>query len=390
MNRIDDFDQTLSAWLRGEAPPQAPDRVLDAALGRVASQAQQRRWVQLFTGGTLMPRLLRAAAVTAALALAVLVGYELSSLSVTVGPSQAPSASPSTAPSASPTAVPSPSGGPLATQAAPAALLLRLDQGTFDGALHVVTVLDDGRVIITRDGGATRVERVLTADGLQLLRDVLQAPGLTDRSGEYMPVANPGVEPPGHDGGPSRLEITLPAGEIAVISWYLYSDTPEDYFKPQPEAEALEAVAARLATLNEWLPETAWAEAEARPYVPAQYRIYIFGFRSGAPLDQLGVETSAVSWPLVDGVNVYGNVVNAVAREKGDAGPFPRCRIVGVEEGAAVIAALQQAGAAAGSASLIPGPALELGYRANRRQVVINLEPILPFAETSCGREISF
>ncbi len=51
MNRNDDFDQTLAAWLLREAPPQAADRVLDAALERVASQSQQRGWLRRLIGG---------------------------------------------------------------------------------------------------------------------------------------------------------------------------------------------------------------------------------------------------------------------------------------------------------------------------------------------------
>jgi hypothetical protein len=387
MNRIDDFDQTLSAWLHSEAPAQAPDRVLDAALGRVAAQHQQRGWVQRFIGGTRMPMLMRAAAVAAVVVIAVFVGYELSNLNASVGPSQAPSPSP-TAPSASPTPLPSPTGGPTPS-AGPAALALRLQILTEMGDVHVLTVLDDGRAIATRDEGATRVQRVLTAAGIQLLRDELTATGLTDKSAQYEPIPNPGVDPPGYAGG-TNLEIALPGGEMVVISWYLFGDTLADYYKPQPEAEALEALAARLATLEDWLPASAWAEAEARPYAPTQYRIYIYGFRSAAPLDQFGVETATVSWPLIDGVDVYGDVVNVAAHETGDEGPTPRCRVVSVVEGTAVIEALQAAGAATSTDRMIPGTALELGYRANRRQVVINLEPILPLADTSCGREATF
>ena len=46
MNRTDDFDPTLAAWLQRQAPPQAPDRVLDAALERVASESQRRGLLQ--------------------------------------------------------------------------------------------------------------------------------------------------------------------------------------------------------------------------------------------------------------------------------------------------------------------------------------------------------
>jgi hypothetical protein len=338
-----------------------------------------------------MPRLLRAAAVIATVAIAVLVGYELSSLNASVGssPAPSPSASPSTAPGASPTPLPSPSGGPTATQAASVTLLLRLQMLTELGEVHVLTLLDDGRVVTTRDEGATREQRVLTTGGIQLLRDELNATGLTDESAQFLPVANPGKDPPGYAGS-TVLEVALPGGEMAVIGWYLFGDTPADYYKPQPEAQALEALAARLATLEEWLPAAAWADAAAMSYAPTQYRVFIYSSRWGGALNQLSVETSTVSWPLIDGVDVYGDVVDVVAHQKGDTGPTPRCRVVSVVEGATAIEALRAAGAAPSSNRLIPGTALELGFRANRRQIVINLEPILPFADTTCGREATF
>lgn len=395
MNRIQDFDEALSAWLHSKAPPQAPDRVLDAALGRVASQSQQRGWLQRVIGGTRMPTLLRAAAVTAVVAIAVLVGYELSNLNTSVG-SPSPQPTPSTAPNGSLTPLPSPSveSSPSAAPAA-ADLVLRLEGGGEGGRVHVLTVLEDGRTITSsyeQFGANPSVERRLTAAGIQLLLDELDATGLSFlASADYSPVPRPGIEPPGFGGAGPAIAVGLPGGGTAVVSWYLFADIDHrNYFKPQPEAEALEALRARLSTLDKWLPAAAWADAQARPYVPLQYRIFIYSSRWGGTLDQLSVETATVSWPLVDGADVYGDVVDVVAHETGDVGPTPRCRVVSAEEGTAVIGSLEAAGAATSDEHLIAGTSFELGYRANRRQVVINLEPILPLAETSCGREITF
>jgi hypothetical protein len=394
MNRVDDFDQTLSAWLRDRAPAQAPDRVLDAALGRVAVQSQQHGWVARVTGGTRMPTLLRAAAAVAVVVVAGLIGYEFATLNASVGPSLAPSPSPTT-PVVSPSPVPtlspvdSQSGIPVASEGTSVALLLRLQMGTELGPVHVLTVLDDGRAITTRDEGATREERVLSPAGIQLIRAELNATGLTDKSAQYLPVANPGKNPPGYAGA-TNLDVVLPGGEAVRVAWYLFPDTAADYYKPQPEAEVLDALKERLATLEEWLPANAWTEAASRPYAPTQYRIYVSSYPWGGALNQLPVETVTVIWPLIDGVDVYGDVVQLVARKRGDADSSAHCRIATVAEGAAVIEALEAAGAAPSSTRLIPGVALELGYRANRRQVVVNIEPILPFADTSCGREITF
>jgi hypothetical protein len=109
MNRNDDFDQTLSAWLRREAPPQAPDRVLDAALERVATESQRRSWLQRLLGETHMATLTRVAAVTAVIAIAVLGGLQFGSLVPDIGasspsPSEVGTPSHSSTPSAVPTA----------------------------------------------------------------------------------------------------------------------------------------------------------------------------------------------------------------------------------------------------------------------------------------------
>ncbi len=106
MNRNDDFTQALEAWLRREAPSQAPDRVLEAALARVGAESQRLGWRQRLLGETQMATLLRAAAVTAVIALAILVGLQFASLFPDVGPAPSPSelSTPSESAAPSPTA----------------------------------------------------------------------------------------------------------------------------------------------------------------------------------------------------------------------------------------------------------------------------------------------
>jgi hypothetical protein len=371
MNRKNDFDQTLEAWLRRAAPPQAPDRVLDAALEHVAAQSQRRGWLQRFSGGTPMTTMTRAAAVVAMVAIAALIGFQFNNLISNVGSSPSPSASPRA--DASPS---SPS---------PASLLLRLMGGGEAGRTHIVTVLDDGR-IITMDQGAF-VERTLTEAGMQLLRDELDATGLTDLSADYPPVANPGVEPPGYGGAGPSLEVGQPGGGTTVITWFLFGDTEQDYFQPQPEAEALEALAARLSTLDDWLPAGAWADANARAYVPDRYRIYAYTQQWGGSLEDLPVETATVSWPLVDGIDTYSGSVESLTQEP----EFSlRCREASTAHGSALLEALEAAGAESSVDSMIPGQSFGLGHRATGRLVTITLEPILPVADTSCGSETTF
>ena len=178
-----------------------------------------------------------------------------------------PAAQESQIPSATaPDATQSPDASPpqSSTEPSTAGLVVRVEGAGEAGRIHLVTVFDDGRVLISRPDGqggtSAPEERRLTAEGLDLVRAELAAMGLPNASVDYQPVPNPGVEPPGYGGAGPLLEIGLPGGGTAVITWYLFADTEQDYFQPQPEAEALDAVAARLASLEDWLPADAWVD----------------------------------------------------------------------------------------------------------------------------------
>jgi len=371
MNRNDDFDRTLQAWLHRQAPPQAPDRVLDAALERVAAESQRRSWLQRSFGGTAMTLMIRTAAVAAVVAVAALIGLQFTNLSDNVGitPSPLPSATPQPSDSTTPSA----SESPAPSSDASAALVLRLLGGGEAGRFHLVTILDDGRVISSDPFGASPpVERRLTAAGVQLVRDELAATGLTDTSADYQPVPNPGADPPPYGGAGPSLEVGQPGGETVIITWFLFGDTEEDYFQPQPEAEALEALATRLATLDEWLPADAWEDADGIPYEPEGYRMTIASQPWGGDPDELPVESDTVTWPLEDAMDAFGEVTNPPPDET-------RCGLVDSEDGQAVNAALEDAGATLG------GPtSYQLGERSTSRLVTITLEPILPFGEETC------
>lgn len=375
MNRNDDFDNTLEAWLRGQAPSQAPDRVLDAALDRVAAQSQKRSRLQRLIGGTHMATLTRVAAVTAVVAVAVLVGFQLSNLMRNVGPAPSPSPSVSAEPSES--AIPSsfePSAGPSS-----AGLVLRLEGGAEDGRFHLVTILEDGRVITTAGRGTAGpatppFERRLTAAGVQLVRDEMNATGLTDASATYYPVAKPGVEPPPYGGAGSALEVGLRGGGTASIFWFFFGGDGL-YFEPQPEALALDALAARLQTLEEWLPASAWADASPKAYSPAQYRIVISTDVWGGSVNDLPVESSTVAWPLEAGIDTFGDVI-------AQGSPEIRCGLATFTEGAAVIDALETAGAAPPSEPSYLS--FQVGLRAASRLITIALEPVIPFFPGRC------
>lgn len=375
MNRNDDFDQALQAWLRRQAPPQAPDRVLDAALERVASEPQPRSVLHRFFGGTVMTRMIRTAAVAAVLAIAAFIGYQFSNLSNNIGDPQSPSPSASGEPSASaaPSLAPEPSG-PSAEPSA-AAVVFRLLGGGEAGRIHLVTVLDDGRVVTSDPfGAAPPLERRLTEAGVQLVIDEIEATGLTDESADYNPVPNPGVEAPGYGGAGPSLEFGRPGGETVVITWFLFGDTEQDYFQPQPEAEALEALAARLTTLEDWLPASAWADAVGAPYEPSSYLMTIAIDPWGGTPDELPVDFTTVEWPLAGEMTTFGEETNPPPNEI-------RCAMIDAAEGSAVVEAFETAGAEPGFEGQL---AFRLGDRAGNRHITVTLEPTLTAGEGGC------
>ncbi len=379
MNRNDDFDRTLEAWLHRQAPPQAPDRVLDTALERVDAESQRRGWLQRLSGGTTMTIMIRTAAVAAVVAIAVLIGLQFSNLTDNNVGDTSPSPIPSASAQPSESAAPSSSLSTVEPSAEPsaAALVLRLMSGTEAGRVHAVTVLDDGRVITSDPFGiAAPTERSLTEFGIQLVRDELDATGLTGTSADYNPVPNPGAEPPGYGGAGPSLEVGQTDGETVVITWFLFGDTEQDYFQPQPEAEALQALYGRLTTLEEWLPESAWADAEPAPYLSSTYLLYVITDLWGGSLDDLPIESSTVAWPLDVGIDSFGTDLLGEGSE-----PQVRCGVVTADEGAAVAEALESAGA---TPSEQRQRAYSLGDRAVPSLITINLVPILPLDEGGC------
>ncbi|MGH2392955.1 MAG: hypothetical protein ACRDGH_05585 [Candidatus Limnocylindria bacterium] len=101
MTHRDDFDRTLTDWLRAEAPNEAPDRVLGGALQQTAHQPQRRGWLDRFQSGTQMGRVLRVSAVATVILAAAVVGLQFVHLTPDVGepPSPVPSSAATPRPS---------------------------------------------------------------------------------------------------------------------------------------------------------------------------------------------------------------------------------------------------------------------------------------------------
>ena len=371
MTGHENFDQTLETWLRRQAPRQAPDRVLDAALERVGLEPQRQGWLRRISGGTSMTLLARAAAVATAVLIAAAIGLQLM-LTPDVGPSPAPSPSPKPTESAAPTS-PAESANPTPKPSA-AALAVQLLGGGELGPYHLVTILDDGRVITSDPSGATApLERRLTPSGIQLVRDEMAATGLTDSTADFSPVAKPGVDPPGFIGDLGRLEIGQPGGSTVSISWNLYNDGGA-YFQPQLEAEALQALRVRLTTLEDWLPAAAWADPDPAPYVPDDYRMTISSSEWGGNLDDLPPDVTRLAWPAeVDSADL-DKVLHSPREET-------RCRLIDAADGTAVIAALEATGATSQDETYL---SFELGERAASRTITFTLAPVLPFDQGRC------
>ncbi len=379
MTRNDDFDRTLETWLRRQAPPQAPDRVLEAALQRAESESQRRGWRHRLAGGTPMTLMIRIAAAAAVVAVAAFIGLQVGNPPDNIGssPTPIPSLSPEPSPSVAPSVTPR-SASPSAessVEPSAAALVLELSGAGEAGPLHVITILDDGRVISTDPFHVSPpTERRLTAEGIQLVRDELAATRLTETSANYLPVANPGEELVYGGAGPV-LHIGQARGDPIVVSWYLFADTELDLAAPQPEAEALEALAARLTTLEDWLPASAWADATADAFVAERYFMSI-GLQPRQPGDDGYVEVSSVSWPLEEGFDVFG--------EPSDP-PIDAVRYgcLGAADGRVVIEALESAGAGilSDEASLVREFALGNGPEL---QYWITVSPVLYDVPPSC------
>jgi hypothetical protein len=379
MNRKDDFDDTLAAWLRRQAPDQAPDRVLEGALDRAASMPQRRSWRQRLSGGTRMTLFTRIAAVGAVVALAAVVGLQLSNLP---GPNVATSPSATPSGSAAPSPVGTPTGTPVPSQPVDpevAELVVRLDSGTDIGFFHALTVLADGRVITNAgEGESPFVVRQLTPEGVELIRDELAGSPYVTETATYVPVSLPGVEPPARGVAGHALEVGLPGGEVAYVDWVAVAGDEDLYYQPSPERESLDSVAARLSTIDEWLPESAWADRQAEPYVAPRHRVWILSQEWGGDPQDLPADIADLAWPFAGTILEYGQDKNT------SEDPFFVARCGVVDDGARqqLLSALQEVGAERADRTW---ETYQLGDRESSRLMQVVLEPIFP-DETSCDR----
>jgi hypothetical protein len=163
--------------------------------------------------------------------------------------------------------------------------VLSPDTGMSGEPLYRLFVYEDGRVLwdhvesdsqlpLATSGYSTGlIEQRLTPEGLRLLLDEVRSSGLLDGtlrliSGESFHWGS--IRFFGDD-GPRRLFVST----SLTISW-LSGDAAARYEDATPEqAGALELLTARLADLDGWLPDGAWADPVPRAYVASRYSVCV-------------------------------------------------------------------------------------------------------------------
>ena len=343
MNTQDRFDDQVAERLRASAPREAPTRILEEAMNRIADTPQRGSgWL-----GRPVVRLLAAAAV---LILAVLAGAQFAGL---VGPQTGnePSPSPSVVPSesAGPSAeTPSPSATTPEATGSPAAgdgLLLRVTL-TGGGPTYPsdivpwVTLMGDGTLIWqpvpSETETATLVTRMLTEEGLADLRARIFDSGLLDASAAYELEPLPDAEPPGRGVG----VFTFTAGDggdqvvITSVQW-LGDDDEATYYQPAPERKELDALALELREPESMLGAEAWA-GPAEPYEATDYQLVLMAERDVPPYGT--VDAAELPLPLDGPLDEFGD-------ESGDPRPpVTRCGLVGGDEALQIVTALDALG----------------------------------------------
>jgi hypothetical protein len=340
MNR-DRFDDLVTLHLRTTAPREAPARVLDATLDRIARTPQGRAgWRLGRLGGVL--------AAAAVLILAVVVGMQVGDMIGPVGddPSVSPTVPPtqSVRPSATvaPSATPSPS---MATEPPEAGdeLLLRvvtLGGGPTDpvSTLPGTTVTADGTVIwrpvSTFEFAGYRTRR-LTAEGLAELRAMAFRDGLLDADATHDLEPLPGAEPPGRGVAAHTFTVGEGADQVVVTSVAWLGDEEEAaYYQPDPERRALDELAGQLRDPESLLGEDVW-EGPATAYEAEEYLLVLTPYRDAPPYGNPDI--AQVPLPMDGSPEEFGVAYGAIQ-------PMARCGPVGRDEGAAIVEALTTLG----------------------------------------------
>jgi len=386
MNSQDRFDDLLGERLRSDAPREAPGRVLDATMSRIADTPQRGGgWLARPAG-----RLLAAAAV---LLLAVVAGTQLAGLvgrpvgdDPSPSPSVAPSASPAASPSASAT-VPSASASaePSASAVADDALMLRVVFGgggpTYPSdSVPWLTLMGDGTLIWQPvppgAESASLVRRTLTEQGLADLREHIFGAGLLDASATHELEPLPGANPPGRGVGVYMFTADDGDDQVVVRSLQWLGDEEEaTYYQPAPEREELDALAQRLRDPESLLGADAWT-GPAEPYEGTEYQLLLTPYRDVPPYDT--ADASEIPWPFDGPLDEFGEV-------SGSQPPVTRCGGLSRDEAAAIIDALAALGYEQIGLDLATVGSLD--WAEGNGRVDLTILPLMPDGYPPCDAE---
>lgn len=236
--------------------------------------------------------------------------------------------------------------------------------------LPQLTVLEDGTVIVAdflSDWEGFKVRR-LTPPGYERFRsEILSSPLLT-HAGVYEPVPRPdtGDQAPGH--GMSIYAFTVGSGTDAFVvtssSWF--GDEEEAaFYLPSPERKELDALAQRLRQLRQHVADDEWADADARPYVAADFLLWV-GERPDA------AAPGAPPLPTVDlGIGPLDDF--------GAVMPRGRCGSIGLADALGIVWRLRLAGVDASAA----GP-IQAMIDLDGRPTAVFLSPRTPAGLPQC------
>jgi hypothetical protein len=242
----------------------------------------------------------------------------------------------------------------------------------------VVTV--DGRLVSRADDG-TLVERRLTAEGTQRLRDEVLGTGLFDRDRVINLEPASGATPASHGVSARAFRVWTGARTVTVSS-PVVAQSEESFYKPSPARRQLDELAVRLRAPDAWLPATAWAVGTPRPYVPDGYRVVI----STEPVGGSQPDVTAVDWPFNTPIADFGEPLSASSQIFVPIGPGTkplRCAALDANDARAARDAVERAGA---SVADLPDSAFATGltWKAGGSGVVLFAQAVLP-DQSSCA-----
>jgi hypothetical protein len=227
-------------------------------------------------------------------------------------------------------------------------LVLRLEHLSETGRDWVISLYDDGRILtpgtayLEYDEDSWMIVRRLTDDGVQTLVSAVVDTGLFEESDSYQPVQLPGVEPPARGG--SGYAVTLVRdGQSVDVTWTSMFGDDELYYEPSPEREELDAMGVVLVTLDEWLPDDAWASAESCPYQPQAFRVIVVEPQPwGGAIEDLPADVADIDWPLGGDFLAWGEPFSNPGSDPNVDG---RCGVVSREEAIDLVGSLVAQGA---------------------------------------------